>query len=1525
MADDDDFVTLEEFEGSTAVEERTTDILKKPVAVQEEVVESTDLTDLDSFQMADAPQTLFDIGVPQERLDEFKKMPPIGFWEGAARNGDDAIPFVPIGGFKTYSLWTAVNRLEKGKYEGDINTKLDDIEEVNDFLLKMEEERIRGFTTRGKIGAGLVQAPAFLIEFMATGGLATLGKKAVAKTARKIAGEVAEKGLKKFTRKVVAKTLTTGAGAFGRTIGMPHRVGQGFLERRLQGRIVLTEKGLRMGEASIESPYKTMLKAFGEVFIGNFVEDPEGLVGVGFRTVGSTIAKRLPKGLMDTLQAVHAKLRKLPGGEKLTSLNSKVGYNSFIEELGEEKIEAILRLSLGIEDTRPGESKMDAIIRNLSDGEQLLVEMGVIAGTGAGLRSTSAAVEFINQQKKEAGIVEKESRKLTDTELNNILEEEGVTPTKVLPAEPELPLQTEEEILDILAGKKPPPAGVPLEIFAAAVKDRKARAEAKAKIEVEEVKPPKEKIKLTAEEQVAVQEAKAKFPEKEVIIEGRAKRLAEDLTTLQKEGRLLQKTALEATEDVDSQIDGIRDKIDVLQEQRTKLVDEFQSSEKVDAQIKTLETEIGVFQKQKTKILQKLRSDEKALQERVDTARKKFDTFLKEPKAEAVKPKAAIVTTPKALLSVLTQRVKQAQQFAKGEAKIVQSQLIQTLEKARIPTKPFLRTIKNIQTLEQLKKQLPEFERRITKAQETSARRKLRSRITKKLKRTKPRKVAGKPRGRLTADVQRTLDLMREASQLGPIEAELKIQNSLLKFKGVPPSAEKALELSILSEFSDLGDKSVEQLEAIDLRVSQLIAAGREGAKTQLEKKKDKKAKELEEALNALPEIVPTATEKERRIERVKGAFASFGKSITGWPDIMDVVFGKVMDSVSVVRIEQKEKGDVRRLMQTVELAGMKAFGFTKVKQLLKQFQEDTKKVDLGVLEDASGKEIRLLITKSEARKVWMELFDPLIVESVQVAEGGYLLGSVEINGFTEAMIGKISEFLTTEDKLFVDAQLKIYRDFYSKINTQFRKDFGVDLPFNPSYSPIKRVLTQQDTLETFFEEMGYRRSISPTFLKTRVKNFQKIRVQSDMQVLQKHVAEMTHYLTWSEKMKQLEGLLGNNRLRSRIEEKYGKTTLSIIDGFVNDFRARDTRNAASVNGVLDYLRTNFTVAALAFKPAIMVKQWTSFVAYAEDIPVKDFIAGIADFARHPLQAKKTLEDASDLLQTRGSNITRDIRDALKSSEFGLFTQDSSFKNLMLWFTKAGDKGAILLGGWAVYRHTLKTTGSKQKAIEAFEDKTQLTQQSGDQSQQSQWQRAGSFAKLFTMFSSAQNQYLRRELAAIRQISRKQITMQQFAKKIFIYHVLLPNLFQWASNFFEWDEDEQIRATTLGSLNGLFLLGDILDSSLRLVQNFTTDSDLPVFTPRSTPLDDLYKGFERAVRRISKKSVSTEDVLEAIEDLLGKTVGPALGVPIKRIYDSYEGAEDLLSGEIQKGVLKLGGWSPWLVEKQLGKKKNPFD
>jgi hypothetical protein len=233
------------------------------------------------------------------------------------------------------------------------------------------QEQMSRLSLGGKIAEGVSALPAFMVEFLLTGGAEKIGNKFAREAAENITERlIKRRGVREVTRKVIGAA----GGAVTRTAAMQSRVLASTF-RNLTPGINVTPRGEIMLAENPNSIAMAALKGFGDVFIENLSEVSGPAI--------SAVAAKVPVvgKLKSALFAAWKK--KFPGGtlsDFTASMLKRGGYHGFLEELGEERVGGILRAIAGIE----GEGNViDRVVQSIPRGEDLLVELGVLSVPGA--------------------------------------------------------------------------------------------------------------------------------------------------------------------------------------------------------------------------------------------------------------------------------------------------------------------------------------------------------------------------------------------------------------------------------------------------------------------------------------------------------------------------------------------------------------------------------------------------------------------------------------------------------------------------------------------------------------------------------------------------------------------------------------------------------------------------------------------------------------------------------------------------------------------------------------------------------------------------------------------------------------------------------------------------------------------------------------------------------------------------------------------------------------------------------------
>lgn len=849
----------------------------------------------------------------------------------------------------------------------------------------------------------------------------------------------------------------------------------------------------------------------------------------------------------------------------------------------------------------------------------------------------------------------------------------------------------------------------------------------------------------------------------------------------------------------------------------------------------------------------------------------------------------------------------------------VQSQLISIIKENVLDAKDkakFLDTVKKAQTPEQLEKLIPEIRRRINSLNRAFIVRNARSDIKKVLDKTKTTNVSGKKVGKYSAEIQNLLDEIRGLFKLGVSEAR-QILDDRLKSQDAVPSRKDALLNKILSVVAS--GKDVSPTEITDLLSSLRVVVSRAEAFGET-----KKLTKIEDELTFRDAVFDSITNKKnidiidettfsRRLKRSLEKPAALKDGFMyGWYDIINILVPdkKLRDRLTVSDEIQKAKKITRVYTEELINSGMEAFGFTRVKDFHRQLQKDNEVIDMGEIVNKRGDRIRLQLTKSQLRKLWMEWQDPTLHKTITSEKG---------NAYSEENLDYIFSFLTKEDRSFALKQLDIYQRLYSDINEVYSKIYGVNLPHNEFYSPIKRVIDKELTSGNFLDEQYIRSTVTSGSLKERVNNINALREQSDIIAFQGHLFEMSHFIAMAEKVSFINSLFGSAKVRKGIEKMHGQSFLSLVDKQVQ-LLARGARESSGAwTRIIDTLNSNFAVSVLAGKAVMLPKQLVSFIASSAEVPFAEWTVSFQDGIRNYRQVIDTLSQ-SELMRARGASPERDIADFARrrtlvssGSKLGRIADKLNIQKMndfLLLPVKLGDRGAIYFGGWPIYKNAIKNGATHEQAMTQFDRWVAKTQQSSDIDQLSLAQSSNAFVRSMTMFLTAPLSYLRATVRAIRAYKRGEIEFPEFVKKVAIYHMVLPALFQYVADGFEIDDDNMLRSLILGNLNSFFIFGDIL---AREFANATGEQ----YRQREPNFAQFFANTVRGVFKLGKgiKEMDWEDINKGMIDI-SKGVGTGVGLPVSQTQNLIDAVENLDSGDTDKAIKRALGYPKGVVEKK---------
>lgn len=1034
---------------------------------------------------------------------------------------------------------------------------------------------------------------------------------------------------------------------------------------------------------------------------------------------------------------------------------------------------------------------------------------------------------------------------------------------------------------------------------------------------VEETVKAKEPISET-EATVKIEETlKAIAPSKDavdIIIKGRIDKLDTDILSIDKQIDSTEKEIVQRkfndqpVKALENKTTKLLNQREILDEQRAELLN---ASEQIDAATKLLTKEEITEKKAIAKEVGKEKIEVKAekiikLEEQSLKAQERaLSKGIREGARLAKKDIKQAIKNTKALIrsTSLPKDTKDAiiAQFVTGEADF----------------------IKNIPRLQS--KIASEFERLAVKEQKARIEKSLSKKTLKSIK------VSGVKQGKFDAVIQVTLDnlatLFKTSGKVNPDTGES--EASLLLNDRIEKEIDDPLGNAILNVKANPRTVTSAELAELADTLDILISEGREAAKARILKRQI----EAETFTSGITQFVSKG--KDIKLWKRTGSGAQFrtAKNFTrqvladvvdGWDEVVDRILPESEAQKLEITKEISHELEIKeRMLNRFTKAAEDAYGI-KDGRKLKNLLDDTNRIqDHGIFTNNRNEQVRLEISKSEAMTIYIQWQDPTLRETLtgedQLADPDIENKDIKGNAYTkDEMLPYIfNTILDPKDRALADNLLDIYAEFYPQINEVYSRVFGINLDNNPRYSPIQRQVDSNKTdIDVFGVDIAHRSKITnPTSLKARQNSIKPLLRRSALDIYTNHINEMSRFIALRGKTQLLNTIFSKADVQETLKARYGKDFNRFIGSHLESFvsGARDTNNPFL--RLVNYLNRNFAASALGGKAKIGFTQLISLFAYAETIPATAFISGVREFALNPAKVIRILGQ-TQTIRNRGYSIDVDIARMGKVFDNKtlqrLQKKQDQIIDYMLIPIKIGDRFPIYAGGWAVYKHVLAKTGSKVRAVEAFERTTESTQQSKRIDKLSLIQKGNPLLRSLSMFMSAPIAQLRGEMRAMRKVIKGESSIRQFTKSFLIYHFILPGLYQAVANgiiFGEWDAEDQKRAAWFGSFNAFLVFGDILNSVAREIQGKGNRQGdvLKWARPMKDMLVDLIEGF------ISGKEGDFEEMTESIYDAF-KNSGSLTGLPTQQIDNIKKGFEDLEDGELKASTLRFLGWPNSVIE-----------
>lgn len=698
-----------------------------------------------------------------------------------------------------------------------------------------------------------------------------------------------------------------------------------------------------------------------------------------------------------------------------------------------------------------------------------------------------------------------------------------------------------------------------------------------------------------------------------------------------------------------------------------------------------------------------------------------------------------------------------------------------------------------------------------------------------------------------------------------------------------------------------------------------------------------KNAKDEQDLLNKLNH--KNATESVVKILESKTKEANlltkiYVNNVANWESMLNAFFSKkVKDKYSLIANETKssvfsfkEKREFER--KVAEIYGTQKWNYDA--EILKNLSQEFtyKKNNYDKVVNDEGK------TEWKLRRIVPVKLNKMELILAYMWDKNEVLHERQINMWGEEQLIDMIDQLSDQDKKLGDLMMKMINKYYPLANAVFIKKYGIDLPkvaaYFPSVAERDGSISEMDLFTDFTMK-----SSTPSAIKTRSgSTFVQLKYSNPVAMFYNHIDQMSRFIFLTDSIDKINKIFNTTDVKDLIKNKFGDTALKeFMQQLVNvSFKQNATIRTQQMQ-VVNQMVSNWTAGNIIGKPSTGIKQLFAALNYQTVMPVDEWNKGFIKALLNPKETIKYMYDKIGYLQYRfesGSQnealqqfinnnfiekwfydrVEKFVKDdsTKKLFKMSTITAPRKIRELASLFLRLGDMGAIIFGGKPYIDYLINVKGmSEEQALREFVVETQRTQQSAEISTLSNWQIASTsnpFSKLFMNYKNAQGQFIRKIADSIINYSRGEIDKTQLAKDVYMYGYLQGLLFKLGTSL------SIITLVNTGEAKDL--IDDLITSLFDNLTFFHIFGDMAVAIANKiltgeayVSTSPLFGDMAKELLKLSKEDVSIEDVIH----VLGFATQVKEGIPLNAFINEMSGLGNIANGDIQKGSLKLLGWS----------------
>ena len=515
----------------------------------------------------------------------------------------------------------------------------------------------------------------------------------------------------------------------------------------------------------------------------------------------------------------------------------------------------------------------------------------------------------------------------------------------------------------------------------------------------------------------------------------------------------------------------------------------------------------------------------------------------------------------------------------------------------------------------------------------------------------------------------------------------------------------------------------------------------------------------------------------------------------------------------------------------------------------------------------------------------------------------------MERDGWDADSFAQLEEFLSPEAKALGRWISGSYQDAAGMIDPIYRRLFNAPLPRIKNYSPIHRRNMNAGGEVMDLDSSDMNSGLAAGFVSARVNTTASL-VESDaLAVFLAHWENVSHWVAHAELMRDMKAILLDKDTAVAIRQKKSEGYLQRLKQDISTIEKNGTNSANELVNMSRFWRWLMQYRAykgLAFRISPIIKQTPALLnPLLADVPAHNYMMGLSRAFIEP-QAFASEVSAmwkSDIIRRRiESGFSAESRVAMQGSSMTGSQAILAMQTGMMPMS-AVDGGWTALGaaisfdyyrrGYMRENPQMTPEMADNAAIARVEKMIATSAQPSDVYARALYERSGNpFMRSMSMFVSDQRKALAIELMAIRRLATgksKNKTMD--VQRALVAHVVQAGVSQVMAGVIasllgddedrdrEWSTEQWTLALTLGPINGLFVLGRLVDKIGRGLLGLRV---FPADDLASKAANDLLRGGKNMDELFSPDN--PEEFMDALDSLstaaaagMSAAIGPAAG------------------------------------------------